>query len=61
MNYLNYYRIELACHAMAVTRKNVTEIAFEVGFSDVNYFIRTFKKIKGVTPKRYMKMLNAKL
>ena len=45
---------------MAVTSKNVTEIAFEVGFSDVNYFIRTFKKIKGVTPKRYMKMLNAK-
>ena len=34
---------------------NVTEIALRCGFSDYNYFIRTFKKHVGVTPLKYRK------
>lgn len=58
IHYLCRYRIETACYLMAASEQNVTEIAMAVGFSDVNYFIRSFKKIKGVTPKRYMQLLS---
>lgn len=54
MEYLNYYRIEQACLEMATTDKNVTEIALDLGYGELNYFIRCFKKRKGMTPKKYM-------
>ena len=57
--YIGYLRIEQACHEMAATDKNVTEIAMDLGYSDVNYFIRCFRKYKGVTPKQYMLSVRA--
>lgn len=57
MLYLNHYRIEAACYAIATTRKSITEIALDTGFSNVNYFIRSFRKCKGITPKKYMQFL----
>lgn len=59
MDYLAYYRVEMACYAFAATSQNVTEIALDAGFSDLNYFIRCFRKYKGVTPGRYRKTLHA--
>lgn len=57
MDYIAFYRIEQACYEMASTEKNVTEVAMDLGYSDVNYFIRCFKKYKGVTPKQYLKRI----
>lgn len=57
INYLNYHRIEVAAFQMAAGRHSVTEIAYECGFNDLSYFIRVFKKYKGMTPKRYIKQL----
>lgn len=54
MDYVSFYRTEMACYEMAATEKNVTEIAMDMGFSDVNYFIRTFRKHKGMTPGQYL-------
>lgn len=54
MEYLNYYRIEMAGIELLTTKKSVTEIAFDNGFHDLNYFIRAFKKQMGVTPGQYM-------
>lgn len=54
MDYIGFYRVEQACYEMAATDKNVTEVALDLGYSDVNYFIRCFKKYKGVTPKQYL-------
>lgn len=34
---------------------NITQVAFECGFSDHNYFIRIFKKREGLTPLQYKK------
>lgn len=57
MQYVNHYRIETACHALATTSKSITEIALDTGFSDVNYFFRTFRKVKGITPRKYLQLL----
>ena len=55
MDYLNYYRIERACFLLVSTDRSITEISFDCGFHDLSYFIKTFKKYKGVTPKQYLK------
>ena len=57
VDYLNYSRIELACNEIADADRNLTEIALDVGFSSLNYFIRQFKKYKGITPGQYQEML----
>ncbi len=38
---------------------NISMIAYEVGFCDVNSFIKTFRKITGTTPYSYKKSLKA--
>ncbi|WP_077610090.1 AraC family transcriptional regulator [Clostridium sp. Marseille-P2415] len=57
MEYLNVYRIEAACEQLTSTTHTVTEIAFNCGYNDINYFIRVFKKVKNCTPGRYLKKL----
>lgn len=32
---------------------SITEVSAECGFNDSNYFAAVFKKLKGVTPKKY--------
>ena len=55
IDYLNFYRIERACQSLTDSEKNITEIALDCGFNDLSYFIKTFKKHKGVSPKQYQK------
>lgn len=55
IEYLNLYRIESACEQLLSTDLPVTDIAINCGFNDVSYFIKTFKKYKGLTPKQYIK------
>lgn len=53
IDYLNYYRIECASEILCATDESITEIALSCGFSDVSYFIRLFRRQKGVTPRKY--------
>lgn len=55
IDYLNYYRIERACYLLLTTTQSITEVAYNTGFNDLSYFIRTFKKYKNITPKQYLK------
>ena len=48
-------RISEAIQLLTMTGKSPGEIAFEVGFSDGNYFSRQFKKITGSSPQKYRK------
>jgi len=57
VQYLNYYRIESSCEKLASTSLSITEVAFACGFNDVSYFIKVFKKYKGLTPTDYAKNL----
>jgi len=49
--YLNDYRLTLA-RQLLEGGMSVAEAAFEVGFSDPNYFGRAFKKKYGLTPSK---------
>lgn len=53
VNYLVNYRIERAARYLLGTDKAITRIALDCGFNDLSYFIKTFKSIKGVSPKQY--------
>lgn len=57
MDYLNSYRIERACMLLISSEKLITEVAYNCGFNDSGYFVKVFKKYKGVTPKKYRDML----
>ncbi len=46
-------RINRACHLLRHTDRRVTEVAFDVGFNDSNYFSRQFRKIAGLSPRDY--------
>lgn len=53
--YLNAYRIERAARKLINSDLPITQIAFSCGFNDLSYFIKTFKKIKNVTPRNFRK------
>ncbi len=55
IDYLNYYRIECACEMLSTKDISIKETAISCGFNDESYFIKTFHKYKGVTPKQFMK------
>ncbi len=51
--YINISRVSEAEKKLEQGGKSITEIASECGFNDSNYFASVFKKIKGITPKKY--------
>ena len=53
--YLTNIRIRKAKELLLTTDKNVTCIAYEVGFHDSNYFSKVFKDVEGVSPSDYKK------
>lgn len=55
IDYLNYYRIECACEMLSTKDISIKETAISCGFNDESYFIKTFNKYKGLTPKQFMR------
>lgn len=51
--YLQKVRVENACRLLANTDKNVADISESVGYNDIKFFNKTFKKIIGTTPREY--------
>lgn len=56
-NYLLQLRVNRAADDLRSSGKQITEIAFDVGFNDSNYFTRQFKKRMGMTPLEYRNMV----
>lgn len=54
-DYLNTIRLRKACECLLHTDASVREIAEQVGFSDVTWFISAFRKGIGETPLQYRK------
>jgi transcriptional regulator GlxA family with amidase domain len=51
--YVQRVKIEAAKKSFETSRKNVTEVMLDVGYSDAKAFRATFKKITGMTPIDY--------
>ncbi len=55
IHYINSYRIDMAKKLLLKTKKNIYEIAKEVGFNNYNSFSRAFKDRTGSSPEAYKK------
>lgn len=53
LQYVTYWRMQLACQALRETGRSVAEVAAEVGYSSESGFSRVFKKEKGLPPAKY--------
>lgn len=53
--FINIKRVETAKLYLRNENITITDIAFMVGFNDINYFSRVFKKITSLTPSQYAK------
>lgn len=53
LEYINRERVNLAKQLLSQTNGSITTVSNHCGFTDVNYFIRVFKKTEGITPKVY--------
>ena len=56
--YIQRVKIEAAKKSFETSRKNITEVMFDVGYSDTKSFRGTFKKITGMTPFDYRNKYN---
>ncbi len=61
IDYVLDMRIKKAKILIIQENKKIKEIATECGFQDCNYFIRTFKKRVGITPKQFKNTPSSKL
>lgn len=57
MDYVRKVRIEKVVRLLAVSPKNISQLAHDVGYSDINAFNRNFKKVMLMTPSEYRKMV----
>lgn len=55
IQYINEQRIYTALELLENHNLTITDISQTVGYSDVNYFIKIFKKINGSTPNQFRK------
>lgn len=55
IDYLNSYRIEMACLKLLHSTDSITDIALSCGFNDVSYFIKIFRRYKGISPLKFQK------
>ena len=54
-SFINRRRIEESLKLMKNTSLSITAISEQVGFNDVNYFSKVFKKLLGISPSEYRK------
>ncbi len=58
--YLQQERLQKACELMEHTDSSITDIALQVGFTSSSELARTFKAIKGFSPRQYRSALSSR-
>ena len=58
LEYIQRVKIESAKRSFETSRKNITEVMFNVGYTDNKAFRTVFKKVTGVTPIEYRNKYN---
>ena len=61
IEYLNEYRLTMASRLLISSESSILAIAEEVGYENLSYFNRTFKKRFGMTPRDYRKQSTKQL
>lgn len=57
VDYINHERVKLAKQLLSSNSQTITQVALQCGFADVNYFVRIFKKVEGITPGNYQRCI----
>lgn len=55
VQYINELKVELVCRELVMTDKNISEIAYDMGFENISHFNRVFRGIKNVSPREFRK------
>ncbi len=58
LEYINRIKIEFAKRSFEISRKNINEVMYAVGYTDTKAFRTIFKKITGLTPIEYRNKYN---
>ncbi|MCB9059618.1 MAG: helix-turn-helix domain-containing protein [Calditrichae bacterium] len=58
IEYLQRVKVEAAKRSFESSRKNITEVMYDVGYTDTKAFRTVFKKITGLTPIEYRQKYN---
>jgi|GEM_PF-1691946 len=53
VQYINNLRVEKACEKIRASEGSIEEVAYEVGFQNLNHFYKTFKKVTGQLPSAF--------
>jgi YesN/AraC family two-component response regulator len=56
VDYINKIRVDNASRLLLNSDAPVNSIAYQVGYSNLSYFNKIFKKLSGYTPKEYRKL-----
>lgn len=59
--YINNKRIDISVSLLNTTDSSIQNVAAQVGFLDVNYYTRIFKKLKGISPSAYRNLINKRI
>lgn len=54
--YVSSVRYNCACKLIAAGGMNMLDVCMESGFSDYRYFVKTFRKMCGMTPEEYSRV-----
>ena len=52
--FIHSLRMDMAAELFVAGEKNISEVAYCLGFSDVNYFRKVFHKYFGISPSKYI-------
>jgi transcriptional regulator GlxA family with amidase domain len=58
LEYIHRVKIEAAKRSFELSRKNINEVMFDVGYTDTKAFRAMFKKLTGLTPIEYRNKYN---
>ncbi len=58
VEYIQRVKMEAAKRSFETSRKNITEVMFDVGYTDTKAFRTIFKKVTGLTPIEYRNKYN---
>lgn len=57
IDYINSYRIRQAIELLRQPDRKISDIALEVGYDNISYFIRVFRKVMNCSPSEFRKKL----